>query len=274
MAYSKALGRCGKFIDWAGRSLLELGIGGSAVGTGLNTVPGYREKVVRHLGRMTGLRFRPAGDLMEAMQSMRPFVEVSAALRGLAVELIRIANDLRLLASGPRSGLGEITVPAVAPGSSIMPGKVNPSMLEMLNMVCFQVMGCDLAVCAASQAGQLELNVMMPVIGFNLHLMIEIMGNAIEQVRKRCVEGIKADKERCLEYAEKSLGLATALSPKLGYARAAEIAREALRRDKTIRAIAMEKGILNRAGADRLLDLKKLTEPPGRAAKPGKRKRR
>jgi aspartate ammonia-lyase len=273
MAYSKALGRCGKFIDKAGLSILELGIGGSAVGTGLNAGPGYREKVVRHLARMTGLRFRPAGDLMEAMQSMRPFVEVSAALRGLAIELTRIANDLRLLASGPRTGIGEITVPAIAPGSSIMPGKVNPSMLEMMNMVCYQVMGCDLAVCAASQAGQLELNVMMPVIGFNLHLMIEIMGNAIEQVRKRCVEGIKADEERCLEYAEKSLGLATALSPKLGYAHTAEIAREALKRDKTIRTIAVEKGILTRTTAERLLDLKKLTEAPGRAAMRGKRNR-
>jgi aspartate ammonia-lyase len=273
-AYSKALGKCGKFIDKAGQSLLELGIGGSAVGTGLNTAPGYREKVVRHLGRMTGLKFRPADDLMEAMQSMRPFVEVSAALRGLAVELNRIANDLRLLASGPRTGLGEITVPAIAPGSSIMPGKVNPSLLEMMNMVCYQVMGCDLAVCAASQAGQLELNVMMPVIGFNLYLMIEIMGNAIEQVRTKCVEGIKADRERSLEYAEKSLGLATALSPKLGYTQTAEIAREALKRGKTIRAIAVEKGILTRTTAERLLDLQKLTEPPGRSVIRDKRKRR
>jgi len=273
-AYSRALGRCGKFIERAVRSLLKLGIGGSAVGTGLNTAPGYREKVVRHLARMTGLKLRLADDLMEAMQSMRPFVEVSAALRGLAVELNRIANDLRLLASGPRTGLGEITVPAVAPGSSIMPGKVNPSMLEMMNMVCYQVIGCDLAVCAASQAGQLELNVMMPVIGFNLHLMIEIMGNAIEQVRTKCIEGIRANKERCLEYAEKSLGLATALSPKLGYARTAEIAREALRGDKTIRDIALDKGILTRATAERLLDLYILTEPPGRTAMPDKRKKR
>jgi len=272
MAYSRALGRCGKFVDRAAQSLLELGIGGSAVGTELNTAPGYREKVVRHLARMTGLKLRTADDLMEAMQSMRPFVEVSAALRGLAVELNRIANDLRLLASGPRTGLGEITVPAVAPGSSIMPGKVNPSMLEMMNMVCCQVMGCDLAVCAASQAGQLELNVMMPVVAFNLHLMIEIMGNAVEQVKKKCVEGIKANERRCLEYAEKSLGLATALSPKLGYAQAAEIAREALKRDKTIRTIAVEKGILNRTTAERLLDLKKLTEPPGRTERQDRRK--
>jgi aspartate ammonia-lyase len=267
LAYSRTLGSCRKFIDKAGRALLELGIGGSAVGTGLNTAPGYRQKVVRHLARMTGLNLRSADDLMEAMQSMRPFVVVSGALSGLAVELNRISNDLRLLASGPRTGLGEIAVPAVAPGSSIMPGKVNPSMLEMMNMVCFQVLGCDLAVCAASQAGQLELNVMMPVIGFNLHLMIEIMGNALELVRTKCIDGLRANKERCLVYAENSLGLATALSPKLGYSRTAEIAREALRRDKTIRAIALEKGLLTRTTAERLLDLKKLTNSSGQGCK-------
>jgi aspartate ammonia-lyase len=151
-----------------------------------------------------------------------------------------------------------------------MPGKVNPSMLEMMNMVCYQVMGCDLAVCAASQAGQLELNVMMPVVAFNLHLMIEITGNAIEQVRKKCVAGITADKVRCLEYAEKSLGLATVLSPKLGYAQTAEIAREALKRDKTIRDIVLEKEILRRMMAGWLLDLKRLAGLP---YKPGRRSR-
>jgi len=274
MAYSGAIGRCRKFAERAGRSLLELGIGGSAVGTGLNAGPGYGVRVVRNLARMTGLKLRPADDLMEAMQSLRPFVEVSAALRGLAVELGRVANDLRLLASGPRTGLAEITVPAIAPGSSIMPGKVNPSLLEMLNMVCYQVIGCDLALCGAAQAGQLELNVMMPVVAFNLHLMIEIMGNAVEQVRTKCVKGIRADEKRCREYAENSMGLATALSPKLGYARAAEIAREALSRGKTIRAVAMAKGILNRAEAERLLDLKRLTEPSGQGAAPGKRTKR
>ena len=273
LAYSRALGLCGKFAERAGRSLLELGIGGSAVGTGLNTAPGYRVRAVRSLAKMTGLKLRPADDLMEAMQSLRPFVEVSAALRGLAVELNRIANDLRLLASGPRTGLAEISIPAIAPGSSIMPGKVNPSMLEMMNMVCYQVIGCDLALAGAAQAGQLELNVMMPVVAFNLHLMIEIMGNAVEQVRTKCVEGIRVDERRCREYAEKSLGLATALSPLLGYARAAEIAREAWKRDRTIRAIAGEKGILNRAEAERLFDLNKLTEPSGQAATRGSKKR-
>ncbi len=273
-ASAGALSRCGRFAASAARSLLELGIGGSAVGTGLNTGPGYGVRVVRNLSRMTGLKLRPSDDLMEAMQSMRPFVEVSAALRGLAIELNRIANDLRLLASGPRTGLAEITIPAIAPGSSIMPGKVNPSMLEMMNMVCYQVMGCDLALCGAAQAGQLELNVMMPIVAFNLHLMIEIMGNAVEQVRTKCVERIKADEKRCREYAEKSLGLATALSPIVGYARAAEIAREALKRDKTIRAITREKGILDPAEAEKLLDLRKLTEPSRQAVIPSQRKKR
>jgi aspartate ammonia-lyase len=258
-AHSEALRRCGESIEEAGRSLFELGIGGSAVGTGLNAAPGYRTRMVRALARMTGLKLRPAGDLMEAMQSMRPFVEVSAGLRSLAVELTRVANDLRLLASGPRAGLAEITIPAIAPGSSIMPGKVNPSMLEMMNMVCYQVIGCDLALVGAAQAGQLELNVMMPVVAFNLQLMIEIMGNAVEQVRTRCIEGIKAEERRTREQAEKSLSLAIVLSPLVGYARAAEIAREALRRDKTIGDIAVEKGILDKKKAAKLLDPKRLT---------------
>jgi len=273
-AYSRALGRCRESTERSVRPLVELGIGGSAVGTGLNTAPGYGMRIVRLLGRLTGLELRPAEDLMEAMQSMRPFVEVSAALRGLAIEINRIANDLRLLASGPRTGLAEIAVPAVAPGSSIMPGKVNPSMLEMVNMVCYQVLGCDLALCGAAQAGQLELNVMMPVIAFNLHLMIEIMGNAVDQVGKKCVLGIRADETRCREYAERSLGLATVLSPLLGYARTAEVAREALRRDKTIREVALEKGILIRTQAERLLDLEELTRPSDPARGRGPKKKR
>ena len=180
-------------------------------------------------------------------------------MRGLAVELTRISNDLRLLASGPRTGLTEITLPAIAPGSSIMPGKINPSMLEMLNMVCFQVMGGDLALCAAAAAGQLELNVMMPVIAFNLHLMIEIMANALEQVRVRCIDGLEADAEHCREYAEKSLGLAAALSPKIGYARASALARKALEQGKTISEIAIEEGVLTAEEAGQLFNLEGLT---------------
>jgi aspartate ammonia-lyase len=272
-AYGKALKKCRSFIQKAGDSLLELGIGGSAVGTGLNTAPGYQKLVVRHLDLLTGLPVTSAEDLMEAMQSMRPFMEVSAALRNLAAELNRIANDLRLLASGPRTGLGEISLPAVAPGSSIMPGKVNPSMLEMMNMVCYQVIGCDLTVSAASQAGQLELNVMMPVISFNLNLMIEILGSALFQVRTRCIEGIKPDIERCREYAEKTLGLVTALSPRIGYALASEIAREAAATKKTLREVLDKKGIFWRDKEEELFDLERLTISPSSAGKLGSTKK-
>ncbi len=260
-AYASAVNKCSRGIVEAGERLLELGIGGSAVGTGINTAPGYREAVIASLSAQTGLRLRPAADLQESMQSLRPFVEVSASLRTLAVELTRIANDLRLLYSGPRTGLAEISVPAVAPGSSIMPGKVNPSMLEMTNMVCYQVMGCDQAIAAAAQAGQLELNVMMPVVSFNLGFMIEIMGNAIRQLRRRCIVGIKADGGRCREYAEKSLALATVTSPRIGYACASEMAREADRRNLTIRQILEEKRDFGPAEIRDILDLEKLSEP-------------
>ncbi|OGD21951.1 MAG: aspartate ammonia-lyase [Candidatus Aminicenantes bacterium RBG_16_63_16] len=260
-AYASAVAKCRQGISWAGDRLLALGIGGSAVGTGVNTTPGYREAVIAGLAAQTCLRLRPAADLQESMQSLRPFVEVSASLRTLAVELTRIANDLRLLGSGPRTGLGEIAVPAVAPGSSIMPGKVNPSMLEMANMVGYQVMGCDQAVAAAAQAGQLELNVMMPVVAFNLGFMIEILGNALRELTRRCIAGITANADRCREYAEKSLGLATATSPRIGYACASELAREAGKRGLTIREILEEKGDFSPAEIRDILDLEKLSEP-------------
>jgi aspartate ammonia-lyase len=260
-AYGTALSKCGNAIEAAGESLYELGIGGSAVGTGLNAAPGYREDVVSRLRKLTGLRLGPAEDLAEAMQSMRPFAEVSSALRVLAGELNRIANDIRLMSSGPRTGLAEVSLPPVAPGSSIMPGKVNPSLLEMMNMVCYQVIGCDLAVNAAAQAGQLELNVMMPVIAFNLHLMLNILTNALRQVRMRCIKGIKANPARCREYAEKTLGSATALTPRIGYARAAAVAREALKTGRTIRELLLEKGILRPGEIQELLDPASLAQP-------------
>jgi len=260
-AYAVAVSKCRRGISGAGEGLLELGIGGSAVGTGINTAPGYREAVIAGLCAQTGLKLRAAADLQESMQSLRPFVEVSASLRTLAVELTRIANDLRLLYSGPHTGLGEIGVPAVAPGSSIMPGKVNPSMLEMTNMVCYQVMGCDQAVAAAAQAGQLELNVMMPVVSFNLGFMIEILGNALGELTRRCLAGITAEAARCRDYAERSLGLVTAVSPRLGYALASELAREAEKRNLTIRQILEETGDLDPAQVRKILDLEKLSEP-------------
>ena len=270
-AYAVAVSMCRRGISGAGEGLLALGIGGSAVGTGINTSPGYREAVIARLCAQTGLKLRAAADLQESMQSLRPFVEVSAALRTLAVELTRIANDLRLLYSGPHTGLGEIRVPAVAPGSSMMPGKVNPSMLEMTNMVCYQVMGCDQAVAAAAQAGQLELNVMMPVVSFNLGFMIEILGNAVGELTRRCIAGITAEAARCRDYAERSQGLVTAVSPRIGYALAGDLAREAEKRNLTIRQILEETGDFSPGQIREILDLEKLSEPaPGRRKRPNR----
>jgi len=260
-AYGRALTKSRISLEKAAESLTELGIGGSAVGTGLNTLPGYREELVKLLSKSTGFKLKIAQDLREAMQSQRPMAELSAALRNLALEMNRIANDLRLLSSGPRTGLAEIKLPAVAPGSSIMPGKVNPSMLEMMNMVCYQVLGCDQAVSGAVQAGQLELNVMMPLIAFNINFMIEIMGNALGQLSRRCIQGIKVNVEHCQTYAEKSMGLATALSPYLGYGRAARVAKESLAKGKTLTEIVLEKGWLDEKKLKEILNPKKMTEP-------------
>ena len=260
-AYAAAVRKSAAAVDRAARSLRELGIGGSAVGTGLNTDRRYAGLMVRLLAADTGLPLKGATDLREAMQSLRPFAEVSSSLRNLALELNRIANDLRLLASGPRTGLAEISLPASAPGSSIMPGKVNPSLLEMLNQVCYQVLGCDVAVGAAVQAGQLELNVMMPVVNFNVLFMITILANALREVRARAIEGINADAARCRMYAEASLGLVTAVSPVIGYAAAAAAAEEARRTGRSVAVILLERGILDKATLSRLFDPTAMTEP-------------
>ena len=265
-AYAVTIGKCRELIAAAARSLEELGIGGSAAGTGLNTHPQYRFKLVEYLRAWTNINWRNAPDMREAMQSNLPIAEASSALRLLAIELIRICNDLRLLASGPTTGFAEIVLPAVQPGSSIMPGKVNPSMAEMLNMVCFQVIGNDLAVAMAVQAGQLELNVMMPVMAYNLHHSIEILKNALRAFIDRCVVGIVADAERCRRYAESSMALATALNTYVGYARAAEVVKRALREQKTIIDVVREEKLLTEDQIAQILDPIKLTEPglPGR----------
>lgn len=260
-AYGKALEKSRLFIENSSQSLFELGIGGSAVGTGLNTSPGYGGEIVHRLSQLTELTVVQAEDLREAMQSMRPMAELSSALRNLALEMTRISNDLRLLSSGPRTGLTEIKLPAVAPGSSIMPGKVNPSMLEMMNMVCYQIIGCDTVISYAVQAGQLELNVMMPVISFNINFMIEILANALVQVKERCVDGIEAIPERCRAYAEASIGIITALSPYIGYGKAAEIAKEAMDLEKTVMEVVNEKKLLTKEQIGEILDPAKMTEP-------------
>ncbi len=265
-AYAVTIGKCRELIAAAARSLEELGIGGSAAGTGLNTHPQYRFKLVEHLRAWTNINWRNAPDMREAMQSNLPIAEASSALRLLALELTRICNDLRLLASGPTTGFAEIVLPAVQPGSSIMPGKVNPSMAEMLNMVCFQVIGNDLTVAMAVQAGQLELNVMMPVMAYNLHHSIEILKNALRAFIDRCVVGIVADADRCRRYAESSMALATALNTHIGYARAAEVVKRALREQKTIIDVVRDEKLLTEDQIAQILDPIKLTEPglPGR----------
>ncbi len=260
-AYRTAVSKARASVEAAARSLREVGLGGSAVGTGLNTDPRFARLAARELAVETGLPLVPAADPIEAMQSLRPFAALSSSLRDLALELNRVGNDLRLLASGPRTGLGEIALPPVAPGSSIMPGKANPSMLEMLNQVSFQVMGCDLAVSAAVQAGQLELNVMMPVVAFDLLFMMEILGNAVRETAARAIDGITVDIARCRAYAEASPGLATALSPLIGYRAAAEVARESVRTGRTVVEIVRERGLLDPDALGRVLDPWAMTRP-------------
>lgn len=265
-AYGEAIKKCRQSLLYAEKSLLELGIGGSAAGTGLNVAHGYREEIIHELSRMTGFQFMPSQDMREAMQSQRPLAEVSSALRNLALEIIRIVNDLRLMSSGPTTGFAEINLPAMAPGSSIMPGKVNPSILEMVNMVAFQIIGCDTVVAMAVQAGQLELNVMMPVMAFNLNFGVTIFGNALKVLREKCVDGITANKEQCRHFSESSMGLATALNAFIGYTKAAEVAKEALQSRKTIIQVIREKKILSEEQIRKVMDPVKMTEPgiPGK----------
>lgn len=241
-------------VQNACNSLLNLPVGGNAVGTGINSHPKFKSYTVREISRITGVRFRSCKNLFEGIQNVNPALELSASLRGTAVTLIKIANDIRLLGSGPRTGFAEIRLPAVQPGSSIMPGKVNPVMAEMLNMVCFQVIGNDTTIAYSVQASQLELNVMMPVIAYNLLFSIGILSNAVTAFTRRCVSGIAANIRRCREFAELSTALATALNPIIGYSSAAGVSEEAYRTGKTVVEVAIEKGILKPAEAKRLLD--------------------
>lgn len=259
-AYSTALHKSVARVLRAADELSELGLGGTAAGSGLNAVQGYRGRVVEELKSLTGFQLRPTEDYFESMQSMSPFVMLSGALKTLATDLNRIANDLRLLSSGPNTGLAEISLPPVQPGSSIMPGKVNPVMAEMTNMVCFQVMGNDLTITAAAQAGQLELNVMMPVIAFNLLMSLTILTNDLTALRERCVEGITVNEERCRWYVENSVSLVTALNPRIGYARAAELAKRAIAKGKTIRETITEENLLTPDEVAEIMDTYSMTE--------------
>src|SRR3954471_2515358 len=246
-------------VAQAAEQLQELNVGATAVGTGLNAGEDFRVRVVAHLVSDTGLALKPAENLFRVTQSMGDVLAYSGAMRRLAVELGKIASDLRLLSMGPRAGLSELTLPAVQPGSSIMPGKVNPSVPEMVNQVCFQVMGCDQTIAIACEAGQLELNVMMPVIAWNALHASTILREAMKVLRVRCVDGIAADEPRARELLERSTAAATALSPYIGYAETAAIAKEAVKTGKTIRELVLERGLLDAAQLDAILSVDAMT---------------
>jgi aspartate ammonia-lyase len=257
--YAECVRRGAEDVAHASEQLEELNIGATAVGTGLNAGDEFRYLVVKYLAKSTGLPLVPATNLFRVTQSMGDVLAYSSAMRRLAVEVGKVASDLRLLSMGPRAGLSEIALPAVQPGSSIMPGKVNPSVPEMVNQVCFQVMGCDATVAIACEAGQLELNVMMPVIAWNALHASTILREAMKVFRLRCVDGITADRTRALELLDRSTASATALSPYIGYAATAEIAKESVKSGKSIRELVRERGLLDEKRLDEILSVESMT---------------
>jgi aspartate ammonia-lyase len=260
-AYGHTVARHQEKLSQAADWVRELNIGGTAVGTGINAEKEYARLMVQELARISRLDLRPGRDLVQLMQSMGDIATLSGALRAYVLDLNKIANDIRLLASGPRTGLAEIMLPAVQPGSSIMPGKVNPSIAEMVNQVCYQALGLDTTIALASEAGQLELNVMMPVIAHNLVFALIIVGNASAVLAERCVDGIEADEAQCAYWLERSPALVTALAPKIGYAEAAKLAKEAIATGLTVKDLVMKKRVLEGQELEEVLDLRAMTEP-------------
>lgn len=248
-------------LERTSTQLHELNLGATAVGTGLNAGDDYTQRAIANLAEDTGLPLRPAADRFRVTQSMGDVLAVSGALRRLAVEVGKVASDLRLLSMGPRAGLAEILLPPVQPGSSIMPGKVNPSIPEMVNQVCFQVIGCDAAILAGADHGQLELNVMMPMMAWNALHAITILGNAMGVFDRGCVAGIQADEERCRELLDRSTAIATALSPYIGYAETADIAKTAVQTGRTIRELVLERELLDEDQLDSILAVEAMTTP-------------
>ncbi len=239
----------------------EINMGATAIGTGLNAHPAYAALVTERLAQISGVPVIQSQNLVEATQDAGAYVQLSGVLKRVAVKLSKISNDLRLLSSGPRAGLGEINLPPMAPGSSIMPGKVNPIIPEVVNQVAFEVIGNDLTVTMAAGAGQLELNAFEPVIAFNLFRSLDMLGRACRTLAQRCVQGITANAEHCRRMVEHSIGLVTALNPILGYERSAEIAKEALATGRGVTAIVLEKGYLSREELDDLLSPENMTKP-------------
>ncbi len=271
--YAKAVARDAERIRHAAEGLRRLGIGGTAAGTGLNAHPQYHERMIQRLSQLTSLELYASDNLFESMQSMADAADFSASLRTLAITLVRIANDFRLMASGPSTGLDELRLPPVQPGSSIMPGKVNPVLAEMLDMAMFHVQGCDLTISLAAQAGQLELNVMMPIIAHNLFEEMQVMIGAVNAFSEKCVHGLQANRARAEGWLEKNAIVVTALNPLIGYASGAKLVKEALASERTVRQVALEKaaaGELRHRDEDRLVtqaevesalsDMRRLTE--------------
>jgi len=260
-AYASTLGEEIERLEENAALFLELNMGGTAIGTGINAEPGYAQKVIEHLREISGLQLRVAPDLVEATQDTGAFVMYSSALKRLAVKLSKLCNDLRLLSSGPRTGINEINLPAMQPGSSIMPGKVNPVIPEVVNQIAYKVIGNDLTVTLAAEAGQLELNVMEPVIAQSLFESIEMLKNGMSTLKERCVEGITANEEVCRRQVERSIGLVTALVPRLGYDACSKLASEALKSDRGVYELVLEQGLLSRDELDELLDPERMVGP-------------
>ncbi|MBY8913598.1 aspartate ammonia-lyase [Bacillus sp. YC2] len=260
-AYSRVLERDIKRIKQSHQHLYEVNMGATAVGTGLNADPRYIEQVVKHLAEISGLPLVGADHLVDATQNTDAYTEVSAALKVCMMNMSKIANDLRLMASGPRAGLAEISLPARQPGSSIMPGKVNPVMAELINQIAFQVIGNDNTICLASEAGQLELNVMEPVLVFNLLQSISIMNNGFRSFTDHCLAGIEANEKRLQQYVEKSVGVITAVNPHLGYEAAARIAREAIMTGQSVRDLCLQNDVLTEEELDIILNPFEMTKP-------------
>ena len=259
--YAACIERGADDVVCAAEQLKEMNLGATAVGTGLNAGDEFSGRTIKYLGASVDSDLVPAANRFRVTQSMGDVLAYSGAMRRLAIELGKIASDLRLLSMGPRAGLSEIALPAVQPGSSIMPGKVNPSVPEMVNQVCFQVVGCDTTVCMAAEAGQLELNVMMPVIAWNTLHTSTILRNAMRALTVRTVDGITADEPRARELLERSTALATALSPYLGYEKTAEIAKESVATGKPIRQIVLERRLIDANELDRILSVEAMTRP-------------
>lgn len=260
-AYAKAIGRDIKRIEQNIGDLKRVNLGATAIGTGLNADLAYVKNVTGFLSDITGYDFTQADDLVDATQNVDPLVEVSSALKTCAVNLSKISNDLRLMSSGPRTGINEINLPAVQPGSSIMPGKVNPVIPEVVNQISFQIIGNDTTITMAAEAGQLELNVMLPVLVYNLFQSITMLKNGVNTLTENAIKGVKANRERCSQLLDQSVGVITAINPHVGYEVAARIAKKALETGKPVRDIILEEGVLTEEELDTILNPYEMTEP-------------